>query len=79
LEFKDKRAVQTPESRLDTKPPRRLSNGGFMVVLHDMNPNDHSQILPISHMKVYLISRRHRFYDILRAFYDKAQKPLKNF
>jgi hypothetical protein len=48
--------VQTPVSGLDMKPPRRLYDGGFMVVLHDMNPSDHSQILPISHMKVYLIS-----------------------
>jgi len=47
--------VQTPVSRLDMKPLRRLYDGGFIVVLHDMNPNDHSQILPISHMKVYLI------------------------
>ena len=47
--------VQTRVSWLDMKPLRRLYDGGFMVVLHDMNPNDHSQILPISHMKVYLI------------------------
>jgi len=48
-------------SELDMEPSRKLYDGGFMVVLQD--PNDHSQILPISHMRVYLISD-----DLLWAF-----------
>ena len=52
----------------DVKPPRRLY--GLMVVLDQLN--DHSQILPISHMTVYLI-----FSDALPWTFRNALKPWK--
>ena len=54
----------------DVKPPRRLY--GLMVVLDQLN--DHSQILPISHMTVYLI-----FSDALPWTFRNALMPWKNF
>jgi len=67
------------ESGLDTKPPRRLYEDGFMVVLHDMNPNDHSQILPISHMMVYLISLHLRWCSFGGPFMIRPKSLCKTF